>query len=112
MPMHRLNTHSYLQALELTKHDLQVTALIAAAFSKSDLSHLKRLYRVYPLLCLDYFCMFNWNKFAHEDKKCCVKAMAQLGAQTGHWKSKAKQLILLEELYGEEVNFDDYLSAF
>ena len=75
----RLNEYNFRQEVVPHHMDYQVTSCIAMAFSKADSENMRLLYGAFPLVCLDYFCWFNYSHDASFDAYRTARAMVQIG---------------------------------
>lgn len=55
--------------------DYHVTSCIALAFLKADSDNMRRLMSVYPYVCMDAFCFYNWNVSCTEAVHYMIRAL-------------------------------------
>ena len=80
----RLNEYNFREeVVPLMKQDMQVTSLVAAAFSKADMENTRLLYAAYPLVCLDLRCWYNGNVNANYSAVDTAKRLVQIHQEAG-----------------------------
>lgn len=94
--MNRLNQHNWLEIVVPMSRgkavgDYHVTSCVALAFLKADGDNMHKLMSVYPYVCMDAFCYYNWNVPCDAAPHYIIRALDNIYVRIGVSASFQKQ---------------------